>query len=108
MVLTDVRTITDIYINLAVRVKLHLDWLKNGCQGRNDNWDSVLKFWDQMAYSSQYNGVTKAEFAEIDDAAARHRPPTSKESHPCPDEDFCFRVSGPPLPPTQEPSKSHF
>lgn len=59
--------ITDIYANLAARVKLHLDYLdSNGPHDHPDNRHNLHQFYMHMALDDQFNELLPSEFKVLD------------------------------------------
>lgn len=88
----------DIYANLAVRVKLHLDRVLSGEPGIKDSWGTVIASYDKMATHSNYDLVDEDQFKKLTARAAREKPVPEK-AHLAPDNDPMFLTTGPPPPP---------
>lgn len=94
----------DVYDNLAVCLKLHLDLVASGKPGIKDSWDQVLAFYDQMAIYSNFDLVDEHQFKKVTSKVAREKPVSGK-AHLKADEDPCFLVTSlPPAPVVAEPN----
>lgn len=60
--LTNIDTV--VYINLAVHMKRHLDYLK-APTNYEDNWDSVLNFYSTMADLPRFGSLTPESFIRL-------------------------------------------
>jgi hypothetical protein len=85
----------DVWANLAVQIKLHLD-----LENENDhrfivgNWHEILDFWNSMADADEYENVSRECFAELQ--VVRKKPKTAAAQTK---RRLIFRGAPPPPPP---------
>ncbi|KAI9746854.1 MAG: tRNA-splicing endonuclease subunit sen54 [Chaenotheca gracillima] len=86
----------NIYANLAAQCKLLSDRMEKNEPGIRDLREEIGAFFDSMPTKSEFDGVSKAEFAEIFQRSARRRP--QKKIRRLADDDARFKLSGGPPP----------
>jgi hypothetical protein len=86
---------TDIYANLAVKVKQYDDLKEKNQKAEADgSWDQIVKFWDRMAARAEYKDIDRGCFAEKQSFSHQVSRPNTMEE---PDDDVFF---------TEAPKKS--
>ncbi|KAI9848826.1 MAG: hypothetical protein M1837_006342 [Sclerophora amabilis] len=86
-----------IYVNLAIRMKRHLDWEADP-HGLNHAWDKVLQFFDVMATRSTFDDLEANHFVRVHRHASPRKRKRSEAIHPDKDEDFVDCDAGPRFP----------
>jgi hypothetical protein len=55
----------EVYANLCLRVKLHMDWLEGGKVGDENSKDDLDKFIFELASAEEFDAVDKTDFVEL-------------------------------------------
>ena len=90
----------NIYANLMMRMKLHLDWARDGEKGISNSRKDFLAFVKSMTKVEEYQAVTRECFVELAGRVSRQRRgDKEKAKAQIPEDGKLFHLIGAPPPP---------